>query len=97
MKLLTFFVFTFLLGGCATQTYLVNQEAASTKPSFEDRQDFFIAGIGQDETVDAAKICNGSQNVIKVESELTFLDGFLGVLTYGIYTPRTARVYCKKA
>lgn len=97
MKSLAFLLFTILLGGCATQTYLVNQEVASAKPSFEDRQDFFIEGIGQDETLDAAKVCNGSQNVIKVESELTFVDGFLSVITAGIYTPRTARVYCKKA
>ena len=34
--------------------------------------------------------------IIKVETEHTFLDGFLNFLSSGLYTPRVARVYCAK-
>ena len=64
-------------------------------PKYEERQTYFISGIGQRQTVDAARICGGVANIAAVAKELTFVDGLLGVLTFGIYTPETARVYCK--
>ena len=46
-----------------------------------------------EETVDAAKICGGAENVVKTETQQTF--DLLGFITFlGIYTPLEARVYC---
>ena len=83
-----------VLSGCATQTYLINGNTA-LEPVEEKSEHFFISGIGQKKTVDAAEVCGGVENVVKVETEQTFMNGFLAALTWGIYTPRTARVYCK--
>ena len=47
-----------------------------------------------EETVDAAKICGGAENVVKTETQQTFVNGLLGFITLGIYTPLEARVYC---
>ena len=55
---------------------------------------FFVSGIGQKKTVDAAKICGGAENVVKTETQQTFVNGLLGFITLGIYTPLEARVYC---
>ena len=44
-------------------------------------------------TVDAAKICGGAENVVKTETQQTFVNGLLGFITLGIYTPLEAR-YC---
>ena len=44
-------------------------------------------------TVDAAKICGGAENVVKTETQQTFVNGLLGFITLGIYTPLEARVY----
>ena len=55
---------------------------------------FFVSGIGQ--TVDAAKICGGAENVVKTETQQTFVNGLLGFITLGIYTPLEARVYCSQ-
>ncbi len=96
MKKLTYLIIYLVLNGCATQSYFVNSGLSEDKPSLDSKQTFFVGGIGQEDNVDAAKICNGVENIIKVESELTFTDGLLNILTSGIYTPRTARVYCKK-
>ena len=48
-----------------------------------------------EETVDAAKICGGAENVVKTETQQTFVNGLLGFITLGIYTP-PARVYCSQ-
>ena len=45
-----------------------------------------------EETVDAAKICGGAENVVKTETQQTFVNGLLGFITLGIYTPLEARV-----
>jgi len=38
-------------------------------------------------------ICR-SLKVVRTEVQQTFLNGLLGVVTFGIYIPREARVYC---
>ena len=48
---------------------------------------FSVSGIGQKKTVDAAKICGGAENVVKQETQQTFVNGLLGFITLGIYTP----------
>ncbi|MDP3651862.1 MAG: Bor family protein [Rhodoferax sp.] len=83
------------LVGCANQRFNVAGEGSSTAPKLEDRQSFFISGLGQKQTIDAAKICGGAGKVDTVDVEHTFVDGLLGFFSLGIYTPRTARVYCK--
>lgn len=84
---------TLISTGCATQTGILshtNKDAAYNKS-----QPFFIGGIGQEQTVDASQICQGAHNVAKVESSLQPKDIVFGLLTFGIYTPHTAKVYCK--
>ena len=48
------------------------------------------------EAVDAAKICGGAENVVKTETQQTFVNGLLGFITLGIYAPLEARVYCSQ-
>jgi hypothetical protein len=44
--------------------------------------------------VDAAKVCGGADKVSRVEVQETFPNVLLSIVTFGIYTPREARVYC---
>jgi hypothetical protein len=86
-----------MLVGCATQTFQINPTSTgSVSTTKEDRQAFFVSGLGQTQTMNAAEICGGANKIIKVEAEHTFIDGLLGCLTWGIYTPRMARVYCAR-
>ena len=84
----------FLLG-CANQRINIAGDIGAATPKVEDSQAFFVSGIGQKSTVDAAQVCGGASKVVGVAVEKTFLDGLLGTVTGGIYTPYTARVYCK--
>ncbi len=83
-----------LASGCATQTGLV-QPTQKVTPTYSESQTFFISGIGQEQTVNAAEVCGGAANVAKVQTIQSPKDIALGLVTFGIYTPRTAKVFCK--
>ena len=81
-----------LITGCAQQTFTVQNKPAAVAPK-ETITHHFVSGIGQKKTVDAAKICGGAENVVKkTETQQTFVNGLLGFITLGIYTPLEARV-----
>jgi hypothetical protein len=81
------------LTACATQTAYVNGQTG--KLSKEEAQTFYVGGLGQTQTLDAAAICGGANKVVKVERVTSFLNGLMGVLTFSIYTPFDAKVYCQ--
>lgn len=84
------------LTGCATQTYLVSPTApTSAEPTAQKAQTFFVSGIGQTQEFDASNTCGGADKVARVQTQTTFLNGLLGTITSGIYTPRQIKVYCK--
>ncbi|HCJ7734617.1 TPA: lipoprotein [Citrobacter freundii] len=83
------------LSGCAQQTFKINNGIAE-KPTEEVKQSFFVQGIGQSQTIDAALVCGSADKVIRTEVQESGMDVFLRVVTIGIYTPREARVYCAK-
>lgn len=82
-----------LLSGCAQQTFNMDQGIATT-PKQVTTHHFFVSGIGQKKSIDAAQVCGGANKVVRVETQQTFVNGLLGVVTFGIYTPREARVFC---
>lgn len=82
-----------MVAGCAQQGFTVHSGNA-VKPTKEVTHHFFISGLGQSKTIDAAAVCNGADKVVRVEAQHTFLNGLLGAVTFGVYTPREARVYC---
>lgn len=66
----------------------------ATKPDFEQRQDFFLWGLVGESHIDVQSVCaNGKAT--QMQSQLTFVDGLLGLVTLGIYAPQSARVWCK--
>lgn len=93
MKVVGILVLSFVLSSCATQSYVVNG-GGGTEPTKEVMQPFFVSGLGQTQEMDAAAVCGGADKIAKVESHMSFIDGLLGTVTFGIYTPRQAKVYC---
>lgn len=83
-----------LLSSCATQRFYVSDNPVKGDADQDKMHHFFVGGIGQTQEINAKKVCKG-KDVSHVETQLSFLDGLLGGITYGIYTPRTAKVYCK--
>jgi hypothetical protein len=79
-----------LLGGCYNVSYSTSLAGSGTYR--EDRGDFFLWGLVGEKTIDMKALC--PQGVSRWKSEQTFVDGLLGVLTLGIYTPRHVTVEC---
>lgn len=87
-----------LTSGCATQNYLVSSQvapSAATTADADKMQTFFVSGLGQEQEIDAAKVCEGKENVASIQTESNVINSVLGLISYGIYTPRQIRVYCK--
>ena len=93
-KMLLATALALLITGCAQQTFTVQNKPAAVAPKETITHHFFVSGIGR-KTVDAAKICGGAENVVKTETQQTFVNGLLGFITLGIYTP-LKRVYCSQ-
>ena len=85
-----------LLQDVLNRRFTVQNKPAAVAPKETITHHFFVSGIGQRKTVDAAKICGGAENVVKTETQQTFVNGLLGFITLGIYTPLEARVYCSQ-
>ncbi|WP_033136898.1 Bor/Iss family lipoprotein [Aeromonas finlandensis] len=93
---------TVLLSGCAkntvhsdgTQAFALNHGAIVS--SKEITSHFFFSDIdfGMNDTIDAASICHGIENVVRIETKRGFWDSVFGSLSFGIYAPRTARIDC---
>lgn len=63
------------------------------KPTFEQRQDFYLWGLVGESHIDTKAVCSGKQPV-QMQSQRTLVDGLLGLVTLGIYAPESARVWC---
>ncbi|HAT04736.1 Bor/Iss family lipoprotein [Aeromonas salmonicida] len=96
---MTYFIFS-----CAKQTIDINAAKVSALnnenlvTSNEITSHFFFTDIdiGLNDSIDAASICHGVENIVRVETEQSWLDSLFSGMTYGVYTPREARVYCYK-
>ena len=78
-----------LITGCAQQTFTVqNKPAASTRKPSPIISSFLELG----EENCRCKICGGAENVVKTETQQTFVNGLLGFIALGIYTPLEACV-----
>ena len=95
-KMLLATALALLITGCSTDVYCSKQTGSSKAPKETITHHFFVSGIGQKKTVDAAKICGGAENAVKTETQQTFVNGLLGFITLGIYALPTARVYCSQ-
>lgn len=92
-KIATTLLLALAVTGCATQTATI-QPTSHTKDTTQTHQ-FFLSGIGQEKTVDVAKVCGGADKVAQVQSTQAPKDILLSVITLGIYTPHTATISCR--
>ena len=85
-KMLLATALALLITGCAQQTFTVQNKPAAVAPKETITHHFFVSGIGQKKTVDAANLWR-RENVVKTETQQTFVNGLLRFHTLGIYTP----------
>ena len=91
-KMLLATALALLITGCAQQTFTISKQTGSSSTKETITHHFFVSGIGQKKTVDAAKICGGAENVVKTETQQTFVNGLLGFITEHLYSAGSACV-----
>ena len=84
-----------LITGCAQQTFTVQNKTGSSSTKGNHHPSFLRFWNWAEETVDAAKICGGAENVVKTETQQTFVNGLLGFITL-VFILRWKRVYCSQ-
>ena len=82
-----------LITGCQ-QTFTVQNKPAAVALKETITHHFFVSGIGQKKL--SMQNLWRRRNVVKTETQQTFVNGLLGFITLGIYTPLEARVYCSQ-
>lgn len=82
------------LSACAAVTVQpesIAKQSADTA-DYSERKNYFFWGLAGEHRIDVTDIC--PQGPVQMQSIQTGVDGLLGVITLGIYAPRTARVWC---
>jgi hypothetical protein len=79
-----------LCGGCLANTMVTKLPGDGHRR--EHPLTFYLAGLSGNERVDLQTICE--HGVSRIQDITTFGDGFLTVITLGIYSPRTAFIEC---
>jgi len=65
----------------------------TSKPTYEESLNYYFWGASHPHHIEIQKVCNG-QPAIQIQSRFDPMDVLLGVITIGIYTPRTAKIWC---
>lgn len=53
---------------------------------------FIFWGMGQTREINPKEVC-GKKEVVAVETNISFINGLISMLTYGIYSPRNYSIY----
>ena len=65
---------------CQQMPSYCSNKPAAVAPKETITHHFFVSELGE-EIIDAAKICGGAENVVKTETQQTFVNGLLGFIT----------------
>ena len=95
MKKMLLAALALLITGCAQQTFTVQNKPAAVAPKETITHHFFVSGIGRRKLSMQPKFVAAQKMLLK-RSQRAFVNGLLGFITLGIYTPLEARVYCSQ-
>lgn len=79
--------------GCYEHTVSVGGGAPHAPVVYNHWENFWLGGLIGHVRVDVEKMCPSGRATI--EAKQTFLNGLVGALTSGIYTPTTVKVRCR--
>jgi hypothetical protein len=70
-------------------------EKDNTLPTYIDSKPFYLFGLIGEHEVDVNEVCDGAV-VSQMQTVITPSDYVLSLLTFFIYTPRTAKIWCEE-
>ena len=86
-KMLLLTALALLITGCITDVYCSKQTGGSSTRNITHH--FFVSGIGQKKTVDAAKFVAAQKMLLK-QKQQTFVNGLLGFIAEHLYSAGSA-------
>ena len=95
-KMLLATALALLITGCAQQTFTVQNKPAAVAPKETITIISSFLELGRENCRCSQNLWPDAENVVKTETQQTFVNGLLGFITLGIYTPLEARVYCSQ-
>ena len=81
---------TFLLSSCYSHTFTIG-EGPKSGVVLTEKNNFFIYGLVPGKVSDPQQMAGDAKDY-EVTEVHTFVDGLLGIITFGIYTPTTTKV-----
>ena len=84
-----------LITGCAQQTFTVQNKPAAVAPKKPSPIISSFLELGRRKLSMQPKFVAAQKMLLKQKPQ-TFVNGLLGFITLGIYTPLEARVYCSQ-
>ena len=84
-----------LITGCAQQTFTVQNKPAAVAPKETITIISSFLELGRRKLSIQPKFV-AAQKMLLNRNQQTFVNGLLGFITLGIYTPLEARVYCSQ-
>ena len=75
---------------------LFKNKPAAVAPKETITHHFFVSELGRRKLSMQPKFVAAQKMLVKTETQQTFVNGLLGFITLGIYTPLEARVYCSQ-
>ena len=88
--LLISFALITMMSSCFSHKFVIG-DGPLTGISVEAKNNFFLYGLIPGKVSDPQELAGGAKN-FEVTEVQTFVDGLLGVLTLGIYTPSTTKI-----
>ena len=84
-----------LMSACSSVTIRdQGKQKLAGDPTWEKSEPFFFWGLAGTGHVNVDEVC-GNRKASQLQTQRTFVDGLLGVITLGIYSPHSARVWCE--
>jgi len=82
------------VSACSTVTIKPHNGPKLTSPAtHEQRMHFFVAGLIGDRRINLETVCR-SREPVQMQTQSRLSDMTFGLLTLGLYTPHTAKVWC---
>jgi len=81
---------SFTLTSCYSHTFVIGDGPKSGE-TVEETNNFFLYGLIAGKVSDPQKMAGDTKD-FQVTEVMTFFDGFLAAITFGIYTPTTTIV-----
>ena len=95
-KMLLATALALLITGCAQQTFAQCSKQTGSSSTRNHHPSFLRFWNWAEENCRCSQNLWRRRNVVKAETQQTFVNGLLGFIILGIYTPLEARVYCSQ-